>query len=347
MKKILTLMMMLIAAFGFYSCSSDDDNPTTPPTGESVTPPAANTPGWSGDFENGTATFTFEKEDYGYDDEEESDVVCDFYTFDFENGICTDAKYCIQFNSSTTANLYANMLNSGAWASFDDEEDDEDDFYDDEDYYYDDEVGYPYMPMPSNIKSIKKVASKMAQTRAGYTDMAMTVYVFNDMVYVPLENYKGKKALVIKNGISTVVNVPEEFIYGEYDSEKGEYICNNAYAITCNGKDIQYKVNMTFTPERYVNSYLTTLTLPNTAWAMIIYESLYDHVEDIGRVFGVTPILTIEGNVVKQTAITRYDIENPELAEYARDVTETEIVQTLKYIDRQVGSPMLRSFAAE
>ena len=104
---------------------------------------------------------------------------------------------------------------------------------------------------------------------------------------------------------------------------------------------------MTFTPERYVNSYLTTLTLPNTAWAMMIYENLYDHVEDIRRIFGVAPILTIEGNVVKQTAITRYDIENPELAEYARDVTETEIVQALKYIDSQVGSPMLRSFAAE
>lgn len=337
-------MMLLIAAFGFYSCSSDDDN-TTPPFGGVVTPPADNTPGWSGDFENGTATFTFEKEDYGYDDEEESDVVCDFYTFEFENGICTDAKYCIQFNSRATANLYAYMLTTGAWASFDDEEDDEDDYYDDEDDYYDDEDYYPYMPMSGNIKSIKKVASKIAQTRAGYADMAMTVYVFNDMVYIPLENYKGKKALVIKNGISTVVNVPEEFIYGEYDSEKGEYICNNAFAVTCNGKDIQYKVNMTFTPERYVNSYLTTLTMPNTAWAMIIYDILQDDVEDIRSTFGVTPILTIEDNVVKLKAITRYDIENPELAEYARDVTETEIVQTLKYIDRQAGSPMLRFYA--
>ena len=344
MKKILTLMMLLIAAFGFYSCSSDDDN-TTPPFGGVVTPPADNTPGWSGDFENGTATFTFEKEDYGYDDEEESDVVCDFYTFEFENGICTDAKYCIQFNSRATANLYAYMLTTGAWASFDDEEDDEDDYYDDEDDYYDDEDYYPYMPMSGNIKSIKKVASKIAQTRAGYADMAMTVYVFNDMVYIPLENYKGKKALVIRNGISTVVNVPEEFIYGEYDSEKGEYICNNAFAVTCNGKDIQYKVNMTFTPERYVNSYLTTLTMPNTAWAMIIYDLLQDDVEDIRSTFGVAPILTIEDNVVKLKAVTRYDIENPELAEYARDVTETEIVQTLKYIDRQAGSPMLRFYA--
>ncbi len=350
MKKFIYTVFCLFAMTAtFCSCSSDDDNTTPPPpAGGAVTPPASYEAGWSGNFEDGTAHFTFERPDYDYDDEE-SDVKCDFYSFDFENGICTDAKYCIEFNDSRTANFYASLIQSGEFlGGFDDEEDDKDGYYDDEDddYGYDDEYDYGYDYSLKALKKIKEVATA-AKTRAGYSDFAMTVFVTNNFVYIPLDNYKGKKAMIIKNGIGTTIDVPEDFVYGEYNAAKGEYTCDSVLGVVSNGKTIQYKVKMTFTPERYVETYVTTVTMPNQSWATMQYEALLDQVESIGRIFGVSPELEMNDNVITLKAITRYDITNPELAQYAQDVTEEQMLQVLKYIDISNSQPMLRFFAAE
>lgn len=343
MKKLLTMMLLLAATISFYSCSSDDDGPTPPPSGGAVTPPASYDAGWSGNFENGTANFVFERYDYGYDDEEEEDVKSDFYSFDFKDGVCTDAKYCIEFYDSRTADFYASLIQSGELfddSYYEDEEDDEyyDDEDDDEDYYYN------YEHSLKALKKIKEIAVS-ARTRAGYSDMGMTIYVTNNFIYIPLDNYIGKKAVVIRNGISTIEDIPEDFLYGEYDSAKGEYYCDNVRGIKSNGKTIQYKVNMTFTPERYVKTYVTTVTMPNQSWAITQYDAWLQDVEFFGQMFGVSPTLNMDGNIITLKAITRYDITNPELAQYAKDVTEEEILMALRYIDKKNGTPMLKVFA--
>lgn len=341
MKKLITMMLLLAATIGFYSCSSDDGDITPPPGGEAVTPPVSYDAGWSGNFENGTANFVFERYDYGYDDEEE-DVKSDFYSFDFKEGVCTDAKYCIEFYDSKTAKFYATLILSGEL--FDDSyyEDEEDDEYyyeeDDEDYYYN------YENSLKALKKIKEIAVS-AKTRAGYSDMGMTVYLTKNIIYIPLDNYKGKMADDIRNGISNFETTTEDFLYGEYDSAKGEYFCDNVRGIISNGKTIQYKVNMTFTPERYIKTYVTTVTMPNQSWAMALYDTWRGDVESIGQMFGVSPTLNMDGNVITLKAITRYDITNPELAQYAQDVTEEQILKVLRFIDRNNGTPMLRIFA--
>ena len=339
MKKLLiyTWLPALLFAFAtatFTSCSDDDDNnPVLPETEVIITPPASNTPGWSGDFENGTATYTCERDDYNYDeeyddDEEDGNIVkVEFFSMDFKNGICQDAKYCVEITSPAIANEIYTALITGSWMAEDEEEEDED---------YDD---YSYKA----AKSIKNAARKIA-TRAGYADFSMTVYLNNGIIYIPMDGYRGKTATIIRNGISTTVDIPADFTYGTYDSKKGEYVCYHTYGLVCNGISAVYKVNVEFTAERNLKSYITTVTTPNVAWAQYLYERENEDADFYRNLIGIAPTVTINNNVVTVKAVTDYDITNPDILENIRPVPESEVIKVLKLIDKSNSEPFIKKF---
>ena len=334
MKKLLiyTWLPALLFAFAattFTSCSDDDDNNFVllPEAGVIITPPASNTPGWSGDFENGTATYTCARGGYDYDEEEDI-VNVEFYSMDFKDGICQNANYCVEITTPAVAAEIYNALITGSWMAEDDEEEDDEEY---EDYSF------------KAAKSIKNAARRIA-TRAGYADFGITVYLNNGIIYIPMDGYRGKSATIIKDGISSTVAIPENFTYGTYDSNKGEYICNYTYGLVCNGAPVVYKVNVEFTAERYLKSYITTVTTPNTSWAEHLYEREMENAGNYRYYLGVAPEVTINNNVVIIKAITNYDITNPDILENIRPVPESEVIKVLKLIDKSNSEPFIKKF---
>ena len=334
MKKLLIYtwlpaLLFAFAATAFTSCSDDDDNNFVllPEAGVIITPPASNTPGWSGDFENGTATYTCAREGYDYDEEEDI-VNVEFYSMDFKDGICQNANYCVEITTPAVAAEIYNALITGSWMAEDDEEEDDEEY---EDYSF------------KAAKSIKNAARRIA-TRAGYADFGITVYLSNGIIYIPMDGYRGKSATIIKDGISSTVAIPENFTYGTYDSSKGEYVCYHTYGLVCNGVSTVYKVNVEFTAERNLKSYITTVSTPNVAWAQYLYEREKENADFYINLIGVAPIVTINNNVVTVKAVTNYDVTNPDILENLRPITESETIDVLKLLDLSNSQPFIKNF---
>lgn len=264
--------------------------------------------GWSGTTINGKAYYVKSiriahqiKSNYYYDEEDEEDdeIVRDYYSFYFKDGICTEAKYNIEFKSSSLANEFASVIKSGEWA-LDDEEDD-----------YDDEEDDDY-----NIV------------------VPMTVYTSGKNVYIPLDNFIGKTGESIKEGLTTN-GIPQDFIYGKYDAAKGEYICNNAFGIISNGNDIQYKLNLSLTNDRKVNSIKFTIKIPNNSLADLIYETLHSLAGRLQELIGAAPKITNAGNTIVITATA---------ANENNLVGEEECLKLIKALDKTLAVPFIAMF---
>lgn len=123
-----------------------------------------------------------------------------------------------------------------------------------------------------------------------------------------------------------------------------EYLCENARGIKSNGKKMQYKVNVKFTPERNLKSYVTTLTAPNEIWAESFDGSLQEDCYQIYYLIGLMPELKLKDNVITLKAITRSDITDPTILEYTQEVTEEQVIDILKVIDLKNSTPFLKMF---
>ncbi len=223
--------------------------------------------GWSGSTTNGPACHVL-----GISNDEYKNH---HYSFTFKDGICTDAKYNIEFRSSSLANEFASAIRSGMWAV-----DDEEDY---EDYEEDDE---PNVALP------------------------MTVYTSGNTVYIPLDNCIGKTGESIKKGLDTT-GIPQDFIYGKYDAAKGEYICNNALGVISNGNDIQWKTNISFTDDRMVKSVIHKITTPNN-FTFMFDEELCETVIALYGKFGISSKITQAGNTLTITQINESNLVNEE-----------------------------------
>lgn len=250
--------------------------------------------GWSGRTTNGPAVHVLETFT-GYNEFKNH-----HYSFTFKNGICTDAKYNIEFANLRFANEFASAIRSGEWA-LDDEEDDYKDYEDEDDY---------------NIA------------------LPMTVYTSGNTVYIPLDNFIGKTGASIKEGL-TSTGIPQDFIYGNYDATKGEYICNNAFGVISNGNDIEFKVNMTFTDDRKVKSTRLIIIAPSTALTELLYEAFYSIANMLYQKFGIAPEISHIGNtLILEIAQT----DNANL------VSEEEYLKILKAIDKILALPFISIF---
>lgn len=256
--------------------------------------------GWSGSTTNGPAVHVLETFT-GYNEFKNH-----HYSFTFKNGICTDAKYNIEFANLRFANEFASAIRSGEWA-LDDEEDDYKDYdYEDED---EDEDDY-------NIA------------------VPLTVYTSGNTVYIPLDNFIGKTGASIKEGL-TSTDIPQDFIYGNYDATKGEYICNNALGIISNGNDIEFKVNVTFTDDRKVKSTRSIIIAPSTALTELLYEAFYSIANMLYQKFGIAPEISHIGNtLILEIAQT----DNANL------VSEEEYLKILKATDKMLALPFISMF---
>lgn len=250
--------------------------------------------GWSGSTTNGPAVHVLETFT-GYNEFKNH-----HYSFTFKNGICTDAKYNIEFKYSSIANEFASAIRSGEWA-LDDEEDDYDDEEDDDDY---------------NIV------------------MPMTVYTSGNTVYIPLDNFIGKTGASIKEGL-TSTGIPQDFIYGNYDATKGEYICNNAFGVISNGNDIEVKANITFSDDRKVKSTRLIIIAPSTALTELLYEAFYSIANMLYQKFGIAPEVSHIGNTIVITATA---------ANENNLVGEEEYLKLIKAIDKTLAVPFISMF---
>lgn len=300
------MIMAVMLSFNLSSCSSDDDDDATGGSSSTGGVVVSEVPdeGWSGDMKNGVATYCPEEQ---YADEESGlSGVC--YAYEFSNGICKGSAYNVICSSDYYAKVYAELLNSGAWADFDDE------YEDDEDYYYVPEQRVKGIINYNTLSFIKKQFASLLSTRAGNSALSFNVKRKGNVIYIELDNFVGRSAEDVKYAVdvwSGRVTIPNRFVFGSWDAKKGIYECSNLH-----GMDVDYRVDVKFDSERYVRSYVTTISFPTAAWAEIMYGSLLENQYEMIEQFGAAPEVTINGRVIKVDAVILDDVPEEYIVGY-------------------------------
>lgn len=325
MKTLRFFGLMIVAvmlSFNFSSCSSDDDDDATGGSSSnagSVVIPEVPDEGWSGNMKDGIATYCPE----GQYVDEESGLNGSCYAYEFSNGICMSSAYNVICSSDYYAKVYAELLNSGAWADFGE------DYEDDEDYYYMPEQRTMGIINYNTLSFIKKQFASLLSTRAGNSALSFNVKRKGNVIYIELDNFVGRSAADVKYAVDVWngnVTIPNRFVFGSWDAKKGVYECRNLH-----GMDIDYRVDIKFDSERYVRSYITTMTFPTAEWAQIMYDSLLESQYDMIEQFGAAPDVTISGKVIRVDAVI------------VDDVPEDYIVSYLMLMDYANNVPLIAS----
>ena len=161
MKTLRLFGLMIVAvmlSFNFSSCSSDDDDDVTGGSSSntgSVVVSELPDEGWAGNMKDGIATYCPE----GQYIDEESGLNGSCYAYEFSNGVCKSSAYNIICSSDYYAKAYAELLNSGAWADFDED-------YEDDDYYVKEQRAKGIINY-NTLSFIKKQFASLLSTRAG------------------------------------------------------------------------------------------------------------------------------------------------------------------------------------
>lgn len=310
------VIMAVMLSVNLSSCSSDDDEAVGGSTsvGDVVVSEVPDE-GWSGNMKDGIATYR--PEELYVDEESGLSGVC--YAYEFSNGICKSSAYNIICSSDYYAKMYAEMLNSGAWADFDE---------DDEEYYISQQrikgiVDY------NTLSIIKKQFASLLSTRAGNSALSFNVKRKGNVIYIHLDNFVGRSADDVKYAIDVwngSITLPNRFLFGSWDAAKGVYECHNLH-----GMDIDYRVEVEFDSERFVSSYVTTMVFPTSAWAEVMYGTLLENQYEMIQQFGAAPEVTINGKVIKVEAVV------------VGNVPEDYIVSHLIYLDYANNVPLLAS----
>lgn len=259
--------------------------------------------GWSGDFENGVASYNSYNESE-YEDDEAVAGMC--YSFEFENGVCKDAIYNIILTNKSFAILLEKMLNNGNW----DMEEDSGELF-------------PSATRSQNntiinydvVEKLRQIVFSHANTRSAYDHtLSFNVSRKDNVIFVKLDNFKGKSANDVKYTIDVwegKITVPNRFMFGKWDSAAGRYTCKNLYAL-----GIDYQVDITFNGNRIVQTYTTKMTMPTTIWAEVMYESLVQSADQYIAMFGKAPQIKREGRDIYVEAIILAEISEEEIVKY-------------------------------
>lgn len=296
MKKFYVFSMfaiMLGVVVSFSSCSKDDDGVTEGLVSEKV----PSQKGWSGSTENGICTYT-----PNYDDED----VDGYYAFSFKDGICDDAVYNMIFETEADAKDAANLLNNGTFEDLD--------ALDEEDEIYETGANMAVAKALNQVNVIRKaILKKQKASRADLIGISCTQE--GKVVFFKIECLKGKNGETVKmvvdsweTGLDNDV-LPEEPIFGTYDSTSGKYTLNNIMGL----KNSKYEITVGFESDK-VSSFVTAVTLPNASWAEYLESDLSAQADDYYEMFGAAPKIKREGSkitveaVILDTNISKSDI---------------------------------------
>lgn len=287
MKRFLILFVgiLSLSTLVLSSCSSDDNEP--PVSGELVSSIVPSDEGWSGNSANGICTYL-----PGNADAEEAEV---YYAFSFSDGVCTDAVFNVVCSSETEAGYMASMLNSGAWAEMEDEEE----------YYALNETESPLtQQVLSQALSTKQTLSRNCASLSRAAAMAIPCTQQGKVVFFKLEVFKGCNAEDVKvvmkawdTGLD-VNSLPSHCVFGEWNASTGKYTANNVFGFL----NTKYEISTKFVGD-LLDEFVTTLTMPSVEWAMIIEESWLGQLEDYENMFGEAPEVTRNGNKVTMKAL--------------------------------------------
>lgn len=250
--------------------------------------------GWSGSMENGQCTYT--PEAYG--------EYPGYFAFSFENGVCKDAVYNVICNSADEASSICDMLNNGSF----------DDFMGDETVY--ETKGVESSVLSQSLEQIRAIRKVMLKERVATRSdiLGITCYKNGKVVYFRLECFNGKDGETVQIAVELWFNgymetLPESPLFGRYDRNTGKYINNNIMGIA----NTKYEISMKFEGE-LLKDFVTTLTLPNPSWAMMLEESFREQEGDYINMFGEAPEINRDGNIVTVKAIIIGDVPR-EIAE--------------------------------
>lgn len=284
-------VMMFSVITCISSCSEDDGSDVSEGLVSETLPTKK---GWDGSMENGVCTYT---PDYGDDDAD------GYYAFSFKDGKCDEAVYNMIFETEAEAKEAANLLNNG---SFDDLE-----ALDEEEYSYSDLAVAKALNQVNIIR--KAILNKQIASRADLIGISCTQE--GKVVFFKIECLKGKDGETVKmvvdsweTGLDNDV-LPEEPIFGTYDSVSGKYTLNNIMGL----KNSKYEITVGFESDK-VSSFVTAVTLPNVSWAEYLEEDLNAQAEDYYEMFGAAPTVKREGSkitieaVILDTNVSKSDI---------------------------------------
>lgn len=283
---ILFLGIVSVVALAFSSCSSEgDDEPSV--SGNLVSSIVPSDKGWSGNLTNGICTYLPENVD--------AEVADVYYAFSFSEGVCTEAVFNVVCPSEAEAGYMASMLNSGAWAEDEDEED----------YYALSKTESPLtQQMFRQALSARQTLSRNYATLSRAASMAIPCTQQGKVVFFKLEAFKGCNAEDVKvvmkvwdTGLD-VNSLPSHCVFGEWNASTGKYTANNVYGFL----NTKYEIATNFEGE-FLDEFATTLTMPNIEWAVIIEESWLEQVYEYEQMFGEAPEVTRSENKVTMKAL--------------------------------------------
>lgn len=315
---VLCMVLLLSAtAVGFASCGDDEEDGGTPPV-DGLVSATIPSEGWSGSPTDGICTYRSEN---AYDDE---DFSC-YYAFAFENGKCVDGVFNVVCDREEDASDICKMLNSGAWA----EEDDEDDY------------DLTKAKSRTNALSIRKklhakvVRSVVKSTRAANV-MGITCTQDGKIVYFRLEAIKGlggEDVKYIMKAWDTGLNMdtlPEKPMFGTWNETTGKYTSNSIYAIP----GTKVEIETAFNSSDIVTKYAATFILPNDLWAEMIEESLRNQAE------GWQQLGNIELNIVRNENVVTTNIVNVEIANTSKEYLVKMIIALDILNARPIGTSL-------
>ena len=285
----------LFTAVSFTSCSSDDDGGGNGGDEGGLVDSSLPTEGWSGSVQNGILTYL------------PDETAPSYYAFDIENGVCTNAVYNYVCESEAEAKYMYTVLKDGTWASMGD----------DEEYAYDAKSLNSTLASASSVNSVPSIsaskvfdaAKKISKaTRAESFVAKYNVSRNGRVLYVTIDCLKGKTVSQLTYAVNAWSNggfvdeAPTSFLFGTWDEATNTYKCTNLYGI---GATYEVKMDVT---DGYVKKYVTTLTMPSEAWAVMIEMALEETLGDYEQMFGATPTLTRDGNKVSMDALIIGDV---------------------------------------
>lgn len=287
------LAMMFCLMMGFTACSDDDNKGNN--EGGLVNEELPSQKGWSGSLENGQCTYT--PEDY-------TDYPS-YFAFSFKNGVCEDAVYNVICDSEKEASSICNLLNNGSF----------DDFMGDDYSAYNTKATQTSVLSQSlkQMEAIKKVLLKSrVATRADL--LGITCSQSGKVVFFKLDCFKGKDGEAVQTAVEvwtvgSMSALPETPLFGTYDRNAGKYTNNNIMGIA----NTKYEISVKF-EEDLLTEFVTTLTLPNPSWALMLEETFQEQAQDYIDMFGEAPEITRNGNTVTVKAIIMGDVPR-EIAE--------------------------------
>lgn len=281
---------------GLTSCSEDNNDSKGSSGGGLVSDNLPADKGWAGSMEDGQCTYTPETY-YEYPS---------YFAFSFNNGVCEDAVYNAICSSASEASNICDVLNNG---SFDDL------MGDDEEYGT---KGVQSSVLSQSLAQIKAIREVLLRGRVATRSdvLGITCYQSGKVVFFKLECFNGKDGESVQTAVElwfegNINSLPESPLFGKYDRNTGKYINYNIMGIA----NTKYEIDVKFNGD-LLKDFVTTLTLPNPSWALMLEETFREQEQDYIAMFGQAPEITREGNIVTVKAIIIGDVTQELVEQY-------------------------------